>query len=64
MDEYAMYLRKSRYDRDFSENSLEETLHRHKTILEAYAKKEGLHIAAVLPSSPMRYSTSIILKPK
>lgn len=47
MDEYAMYLRKSRYDRDFSENSLEETLHRHKTVLDAYAKKEGLHIAAV-----------------
>lgn len=32
MERYTMYLRKSRFDRDYAELSIEETLKRHKAI--------------------------------
>lgn len=44
MDHYAMYLRKSRFDRDYAELSVEETLKRHETILNALAMERGYHV--------------------
>ena len=44
---YAEYVRKSRYDRDYEECSVEETLHRHQSILDAYAKREKLNVVKV-----------------
>ena len=34
MEQYAKYLRKSRFDRDYAELSVEETLKRHEAILD------------------------------
>lgn len=48
LDEYIMYLRKSRMDTDFDEVSVEETLNRHKAILTEFAKNRNLHVAMVL----------------
>ena len=48
MARYLMYLRKSRMDTDFDEVSIEETLSRHKIILENYCKDKKLHVAEVL----------------
>lgn len=45
MDVYAIYLRKSRQD-DEAE-SIEETLHRHKTILTDLAARKGLYIGEI-----------------
>lgn len=47
MNQYAMYLRKSRYDRDYEDSSLEETLSRHKKILDTLAKSQGLNVVAI-----------------
>lgn len=44
---YAEYVRKSRYDRDYDELSIEETLHRHQSILDAYAKKNHLNVVKI-----------------
>ena len=39
------YLRKSRFDRDYAELSVEETLKRHEAILDRLANQRGYHIA-------------------
>ena len=45
MEQYVKYLRKSRFDRDYAELSIEETLKRHETILDKLARDRGYHIA-------------------
>ena len=45
MEQYVRYLRKSRFDRDYAELSIEETLKRHEAILDKLAKDRGYHIA-------------------
>ena len=45
MEQYAKYLRKSRFDRDYAELSVEETLKRHEAILDKMAGDRGYHIA-------------------
>ncbi len=45
MEQYAKYLRKSRFDRDYAELSVEETLKRHEAILDRLAEERGYHIA-------------------
>ena len=45
MEQYAEYLRKSRFDRDYAELSVEETLKRHAAILDKLAAEKGYHIA-------------------
>ncbi len=47
MEQYAMYLRKSRFDRDYAELSIEETLKRHKAILDKVASDRGYYIAQI-----------------
>lgn len=48
MDRYLMYLRKSRMDTDFEEVSVEETLNRHRRILESFCKERRLNVVEVL----------------
>ena len=45
MERYVKYLRKSRFDRDYAELSIEETLKRHEAILDKLASNRGYHIA-------------------
>lgn len=45
MERYVKYLRKSRFDRDYAELSIEETLKRHEAILDKLASDRGYHIA-------------------
>ena len=45
MEQYVKYLRKSRFDRDYAELSVEETLKRHEDILDNLASSRGYHIA-------------------
>ena len=45
MEQYVKYLRKSRFDRDYAELSVEETLKRHEAILDKLAGDRGYHIA-------------------
>ncbi len=45
MEQYVKYLRKSRFDRDYAELSVEETLKRHEAILDKLAESRGYHIA-------------------
>ena len=45
MEQYVKYLRKSRFDRDYAELSIEETLKRHEAILNKLAEDQGYHIA-------------------
>ena len=45
MKQYVKYLRKSRFDRDYGELSIEETLKRHDSILTKMANDCGYHIA-------------------
>lgn len=45
MEQYVKHLRKSRFDRDYAELSIEETLKRHEAILDKLARDRGLHIA-------------------
>lgn len=45
MEKYVKYLRKSRFDRDYEELSLEETLKRHEMILDKLAQSKGYYIA-------------------
>ena len=45
LDEYAMYLRKSREDRDKEKHGGEDTLKRHREILTDHAARKGLYIA-------------------
>lgn len=48
MDRLLMYLRKSRMDTDFDEVSVEETLKRHRKILDSFCKEKKLNIVEVL----------------
>ena len=45
MEQYVKYLRKSRFDRDYADLSIEETLKRHEAILDKLARDRGYHIA-------------------
>lgn len=45
MEQYVKYLRKSRFDRDYAELSIEETLKRHEAILDRVAADRGYYIA-------------------
>lgn len=45
MEQYAKYLRKSRFDRDYAELSVEETLKRHESILDKMAGDRGYYVA-------------------
>ena len=45
MEQYVKYLRKSRFDRDYAELSVEETLKRHESILDKLAGDRGYYIA-------------------
>lgn len=48
MERYLMYLRKSRMDTDFEEVSVEETLNRHRKILNSFCKERRLNVAETL----------------
>ena len=48
LEQYIMYLRKSRMDTDFEEVSMEETLSRHKKILNDFCKARKLNVVEVL----------------
>ena len=58
MEQYAMYLRKSRFDRDYAELSVEETLKRHKAILDRTAEERGYYIAQIYCSTTRNTKTS------
>lgn len=45
MEQYVKYLRKSRFDRDYAEMSIEETLKRHETILDNLANERGFYVS-------------------
>lgn len=45
---YIMYLRKSQMDKDFEEESVEETLKRHRKKLEEFAKANNLYVDVIL----------------
>lgn len=45
MEQYAKYLRKSRFDRDYAELSIDETLKRHEEILDRLVREKGYNIA-------------------
>ena len=45
MEKYVKYLRKSRFDRDYADASVEETLKRHDAILDKLARDRGYHVA-------------------
>lgn len=48
MERYLMYLRKSRMDTDYEEVSVEETLNRHRKILDNFCKEKHLNVVEVL----------------
>ena len=48
LEQYIMYLQKSRMDTDFEEVSMEETLSRHKKILNDFCKARKLNVVEVL----------------
>ena len=48
MAQYIMYLRKSQMDRDFENLSVEETLKRHRTILDEFTKQNRLNVTVIL----------------
>ena len=45
MEQYIKYLRKSRFDKDFADLSLDETLKRHENTLDELANEHGYYIA-------------------
>lgn len=45
MEQYVKYLRKSRFDRDYADLSIEETLKRHEAILDKLAADRGFYVA-------------------
>ena len=51
MEQYVKYLRKSRFDRDYADLSIEETLKRHEAILDKLANDRGYYIAKSFPVS-------------
>lgn len=48
MAQYIEYLRKSQMDRDFENLSVEETLKRHRTILDEFTKQNKLNVTVIL----------------
>lgn len=44
MEQYVKYLRKSRFDRDYADLSIEETLKRHEAILDKLASDRGFYV--------------------
>ena len=48
MAKYLEYLRKSQMDRDFENLSVEETLKRHRAILDEFTKSKKLNVTLVL----------------
>ena len=48
MAQYIEYLRKSQMDRDFENLSVEETLRRHRTILDEFTKQKKLNVTVIL----------------
>lgn len=48
MDRYLMYLRKSRMDTDFEEISVEETLNRHRKILNTFCEANRFNVTEIL----------------
>lgn len=48
MAQYIEYLRKSQMDRDFENLSVEETLRRHRTILDEFTKSKKLNVTVIL----------------
>jgi DNA invertase Pin-like site-specific DNA recombinase len=48
MAQYIEYLRKSQMDRDFENLSVEETLRRHRTILDEFTKQNKLNVTVIL----------------
>ena len=48
MAQYIEYLRKSQMDRDFENLSVEETLKRHRTILDEFTKQKKLNVTVIL----------------
>ena len=48
MARYLMYLRKSRMDTDYEEVTVEETLSRHRQILEKFCKDKKINVVEVL----------------
>lgn len=48
MARYLEYLRKSRMDTDYEETSVEETLSRHRQILEKFCKEKKLNVVEIL----------------
>lgn len=48
MERYLEYLRRSRMDTDFDEVSVEETLNRHRKILESFCKERRLNVVETL----------------
>lgn len=48
MNLYIMYLRKSQMDRDFDELTVEETLKRHRNILDEYVRRNNLNVTVIL----------------
>lgn len=48
MTQYIEYLRKSQMDRDFDELTVEETLKRHRNILDEYVRRNNLNVTVIL----------------
>lgn len=48
MEQYIEYLRKSQMDRDFADLSVEETLKRHRDILDEFVRREKLNVTVIL----------------
>lgn len=48
MAQYIEYLRKSQMDRDFEDTSVEETLKRHRKILDEFARQRKLNVTVIL----------------
>lgn len=48
MEQYLQYLRKSQMDRDYEDLSVEETLKRHKKILEEFTTRKRLNVTVIL----------------
>jgi DNA invertase Pin-like site-specific DNA recombinase len=48
MAQYLEYLRKSQMDRDFEDVSVEETLNRHRAILDEFTKRRKLNVTMIL----------------
>lgn len=62
MARYLEYLRKSRMDTDYEETSVEETLSRHRQILEKFCKDKKLNVVEVLEE--VVSGESLVSRPK